>query len=140
MQSSPAPAAASAAAPGAMLFKIEKKDLLRYLGNRVRLELDDRSVLTGKLVSVSASGNIILTDPERERTRKRQRGEDAGAPSRVSRECYASVIFVKDSSITAVLYTSGVTTDKNVVNRIGGREEQVSRSIEAANASPAVGM
>lgn len=123
-------------------MKIEKKDLLRYLGNRVRLELDDHSVLCGRLVSVSASGNVVITDAERERTRKRRRSasREQHSTSAVSRECYASVVYLRGSCISAIFYTSGVTTDKGVISQITGgrREAHVSRTIELANASPAV--
>lgn len=145
MQPAP-PSAASPTAPvagGGVFVKVEKRDLLRYLGNRVRIELDDNTIICGRLVSVSASGNVVLTDAERERSRKRRRGEESAyrtAKPAVSWECYASVIFLRGSCISGVYYTSGLTTDKAVVSQVtGGRDGRMSRAIEMANASPAVG-
>lgn len=128
-------AAAAVAAPSTSIAKIEKRSLLSYVGNRVKLTLDDRSVLTGRLVSLGLTGNVILTDVERERLLKRQRNSKAGV-FKTTRECYATVLFVRGSSITSIGYDSGITTDKGVVDCIGGTEEQSSRVVQLANMSP----
>lgn len=54
---------ASAFARSAKTVKVDKKSLLEYLGYRITVELDDRSTVTGRLVSLSPTGNLILTDP-----------------------------------------------------------------------------
>ncbi|KAG5498802.1 hypothetical protein JKF63_03091 [Porcisia hertigi] len=113
---------------------VEKKNLLMYIGNRVRVTLDDASVLCGRLASLSSCGNLILTDVERQRLLKRRRSRD-GVHETI-RECYAEVIFVRGSSVVGVSYDSGITTDKSVIDHIGGREANSSRMVRLANVAP----
>lgn len=134
--------------------KASKHNLVEYVGHRLTLDLDDSSSLTGRLVSTSPCGNVILTGVERTRVLKRRRSrsgangfdqaslvKDSGimGPSRqVTRECYDTVLFVRGSSIVGVRYNSGITSDKTVVEYIGGRESQMQNSVQVANLSPAV--
>lgn len=117
---------------------VEKRDLLRYLGNRIAVVLDDHSTLKGKLVSLSAAGNLILTGVERERPLKRGRVADGVRP--VERTCCDTVLFVRGASVMTVSYTPGVTTDKSVVDVNGGRAEDSasSRTIQIMGISPSV--
>lgn len=122
-------AAASSAA-----VAVEKRNLVMYVGNRVKVTLDDASVLTGRLVSLSSCGNLILTDVERQRILKRRRNRDG--VHETTRECYAAVLFVRGSSVVSVGYDSGITTDKSVIDHVGGREANSSRMVQLANAAP----
>ncbi|CBZ28980.1 putative Lsm5p [Leishmania mexicana MHOM/GT/2001/U1103] len=122
-------AAASSAA-----VAVEKRSLVMYVGSRVKVTLDDASVLTGRLVSLSSCGNLILTDVERQRILKRRRSRDG--VHETTRECYADVLFVRGSSVVSVGYDSGITTDKSVIDHIGGREANSSRMVQLANAAP----
>ncbi|KAK7195465.1 Lsm5p [Novymonas esmeraldas] len=124
----------AAAASSSAAVVVEKKNLVMYVGNRVHVTLDDASVLTGRLVSLSSSGNVILTDVERQRLLKRRRGRDGVHAT--SRECYAAVLFVRGSSIVSIGYDSGITTDKSVIDHIGGRDASSSRMVQLANAAP----
>ncbi|CAG9578539.1 putative Lsm5p [Leishmania major strain Friedlin] len=122
-------AAASSAA-----VAVEKRNLVMYVGNRVNVTLDDASVLTGRLVSLSSCGNLILTDVERQRILKRRRNRDGVHAT--TRECYAAVLFVRGSSVVSVGYDSGITTDKSVIDHVGGRQANSSRMVQLANAAP----
>ncbi|KAG5472522.1 hypothetical protein LSCM1_03923 [Leishmania martiniquensis] len=123
----------AAASPSAAMA-VEKRNLIMYVGNRVRVTLDDASVLSGRLVSLSSSGNLILTDVERQRLLKRRRNR-CGVHE-TTRECYAEVLFVRGSSVVSVGYDSGITTDKSVIDQIGGRDAKSSRIVQLANAAP----
>lgn len=123
---------ATAASPSAPLAA-EKRSLVTYVGNRIRVTLDDASVLCGRLVSLSSCGNLVLTDVERQRMLKRRRNRDGAHET--ARECYAAVLFVRGSSVTAIGYDSGITTDKSVIDHIGGREANSSRMVQLANAA-----
>ncbi|SYZ68122.1 Lsm5p [Leishmania braziliensis MHOM/BR/75/M2904] len=122
------------AASSSSAVVIEKKNLIMYVGNRVRVTLDDSSVLSGRLVSLSSCGNLILTDVERQRLLKRRRNRDG--VHETSRECYAAVLFVRGSAVVSVGYDSGITTDKSVIDHIGGRDATSSRMVQLANATP----
>ncbi|GET90911.1 Lsm5p, putative [Leishmania tarentolae] len=124
----------TAAAASSAVVAVEKRNLVMYVGNRVKVTLDDASLLTGRLVSLSSCGNLILTDVERQRILKRRRNRDG--LHETSRECYAAVLFVRGSSVVSVGYDRGITTDKSVIDHIGGRESSTSRMVQLANASP----
>lgn len=125
---------AAAAAASSSVIGVERKNLVTYVGNRVKVTLDDDSVLTGRLVSLSASGSLVLTDVERQRVLKRRRSRDG--VHETTRECYAAVLFVRGGCVVSVGYDSGITTDKSVVDHIGGREAKSSRMVQMANAAP----
>ncbi|KPA83416.1 putative Lsm5p [Leptomonas pyrrhocoris] len=125
-------AAPAAASPSAAV--VERRNLVTHIGNRVNVTLDDDSILTGRLVSLSASGNLVLTDVERQRMLKRRRSRDG--VHETARECYAAVLFVRGGSVVSIGYNSGITTDKSVVDHIGGREANSSRMVQMANAAP----
>lgn len=119
-----------------------KRDLVDMIGYRISVLLDDRSKLTGRLVSLSPYGNIVLTDVEREFMLKRQRGEDKET-RRIRREQYLSVVFVRGSSIVSVSLTRGVTTEPTVVDTISrvsanvsGVDHSTLRVIKVANMNP----
>lgn len=122
---------------GIGLQVVAKKNLVDVIGYRVALELDDRSKVTGRLLSVSKTGNVILSDAERRFLVKRRRSGDAG--ERIRNECYLSVLFVRGSSVVSAHVTKGITTDPHTVDSIGGIAPQVntsSRVIQEANMSP----
>ncbi|CAC9515483.1 Lsm5p [Leishmania donovani] len=121
-------------AASSAVVAVEKRNLVMYVGNRVKVTLDDASVLTGRLVSLSSCGNLILTDVERQRILKRRRNRDG--VHETARECYAAVLFVRGSSVVSVGYDSGITTDKSVIDHVGGREANSSRMVQLANAAP----
>ncbi|KPI87037.1 putative Lsm5p [Leptomonas seymouri] len=125
---------AAAAAASSSAVVVERKSLVTYVGNRIKVTLDDDSILTGRLVSLSASGNLILTDVERQRVLKRRRNRDG--VHETARECYAAVLFVRGGCVVSVSYDSGITTEKSVVDHIGGREANSSRIVQMANAAP----
>lgn len=119
-----------------------KKNLVDMIGYRISIVLDDRSKLKGRLVSVSAFGNVVLTDAEREFVLKRKRNEGKET-SRIRREQYLSVIYVQGSSIVSVSLTRGVTTDPSVVDTISrgstnapGVETAALNIIKVANLNP----
>lgn len=126
--------AAAAALASSSAAVVERKNLVALIGNRIKVTLDDDSILTGRLVSLSACGNLVLTDVERQRVLKRRRNRDG--VHETSRECYAAVLFVRGGSVVSVGYDSGLTTDKSVVDHIGGREGHSSRMVQMANAAP----
>lgn len=132
--SAAAAAAASSSTAAPITTIVDRKNLVTYIGNRVRVTLDDDSVLTGRLVSLSISGNLVLTDVERQRLLKRRRSRDGAHET--SRECYAAVLFVRGGCVVSVSYDSGITTDKSVIDHIGGREANSSRLVQMANAAP----
>ncbi|AYU81104.1 Lsm5p, putative [Leishmania donovani] len=121
-------------AASSAVVAVEKRNLVMYVGNRVKVTLDDASVLIGRLVSLSSCGNLILTDVERQRILKRRRNRDG--VHETARECYAAVLFVRGSSVVSVGYDSGITTDKSVIDHVGGREANSSRMVQLANAAP----
>lgn len=121
---------------------LQKKSLVDFIGYRISVLLDDGSKLTGRLVSVSAYWNIVLTDVEREFTLKRHRDEHTKV-RRTRREQYLTVLFVRGSSIVSVSLTRGITTDPNVVDAISGVDSIVPggnnstlRVIKVANMNP----
>ncbi|CCW61550.1 unnamed protein product [Phytomonas sp. EM1] len=122
--------------PNTSTEKLPKFDWLRYLGYRVSLGLDDGSTLSGRLVSLSPCGNVILTHAERERPfqqrKKRSRDES------VRRECYSSVLFVRGDSVVTLQYNSSLTNDSSVVDHLGAFEESKLRTIQIANTAPGV--
>ncbi|KAH9579794.1 LSM domain [Trypanosoma melophagium] len=111
-----------------MSANAERRSLLSFLGCRVNVELDDSSTLTGRLVSLGPTSNLILTDVERVTPLKRRRGG-------TRRVCYDTVLFVRGSSVVAVNHTSGVTTDRTVVDSVTGRQAETSRTIQVASQS-----
>eukprot|EP00796_Vickermania_ingenoplastis_P006043 gene6043-4344_t len=123
---------------GASVSVIPKKNLIDALGFRVTLEMDDRSRIMGRLVSLSPSGNVILTDAER-MILLRKRSADGTSKSR--REAYLSVLFVRGSSVVSVSLTKGITTDTHVVDTIGGggRDDKTVRAVQMANLNPSAG-
>ncbi|RNF11307.1 U6 snRNA-associated Sm-like protein LSm5p [Trypanosoma rangeli] len=106
----------------------ERRNLLAFLGYRVKVELDDGSTLIGRLVSLGPTSNLILTDVERVRPLKRQRGS-------TKTECYNSVLFVRGSSVVSVHHTSGITTDRGVVDTLTDRQIETSKAIHMASQS-----
>lgn len=121
---------------------LSKKNIVDLIGYRISVLLDDGSKLTGRLVSVSAYWNIVLTDVEREFTLKRHRDEHTKV-RRIRREQYLSVLFVRGSSIVSVSLTKGVTTEPNVVDAISGVDSSTPggdhsalRVIKVANMNP----
>jgi small nuclear ribonucleoprotein (snRNP)-like protein len=126
--------AATAAVASSSAVAVERRNLVTYLGNRINVTLDDDSILTGRLVSLSASGNLILTDVERQRVLKRRRSRDGVHAT--TRECYAAVLFVRGGCVVSIGYNSGLTTDKSVVDHIDGTEASSSRAVQIANAAP----
>ncbi|TPP45098.1 Tetratricopeptide repeat family protein [Leishmania donovani] len=114
-------------AASSAVVAVEKRNLVMYVGNRVKVTLDDASVLTGRLVSLSSCGNLILTDVERQRILKRRRNRDGYMKQPVSATL---------PSVVSVGYDSGITTDKSVIDHVGGREANSSRMVQLANAAP----
>ncbi|KEG08169.1 U6 snRNA-associated Sm-like protein LSm5p [Trypanosoma grayi] len=111
-----------------MSTKSERRDLLSFLGYRVNVELDDGSTLIGRLVSLGPASNLILTDVERVRPLKRRPGSS-------KTECYDTVLFVRGGSVVSVHHTSGITTDRSVVDTVAGRQAETSKTIQLASQS-----
>ncbi|CAD2217963.1 Lsm5p [Angomonas deanei] len=115
---------------------VQKQSLLDFIGYRVTLELDDKSLLQGRLLSLSSAGNLILSECERQICLKRKRG-DTG-PAKWRREVYDSVLFIRGDSVVNVRYTKSITTDNTVVNRAGGKMATTSRKIDLSTITPSV--
>lgn len=117
--------------------RVLKKDLLEFIGYRVTLSLDDGSRLVGRLASLSAAGNVILTDAERVIRKKRVRSGDDSV--RTQRVCYGSVLFVRGSSVVSVSVRKDLVSDPHVIDNCvsRGQEDVTLRVIQVANMSPA---
>lgn len=130
---------------------VPNKNWSDALGFRVRIELDDHSRLFGRLVSLSANGNLVLTDVEREVRLKRRRDENGH--HRFRRETYGTVLYVRGSAVVSLHLNKNVITDPNVVDSIGVSgnafgaaaaggsrvgDEAMSHVIQVANMKPQV--
>ncbi|EPY29588.1 Lsm5p [Strigomonas culicis] len=119
----------------ASLLVVEKKNLIDYLGCRITVDLDDGSRVTGRLLSLDGKNNMVFSDAERVRTTRKRSRNCVGVEKR---ECYTAVLFIRGEAITAVSFNKNITTDKQVIDKVGGKTEVDSRRIDIAGISPAV--
>lgn len=94
--------------------------MLSLLQCRIRVTLDDESVVVGRLLSYDGQQNLILSDAERERTAKKD-------PSKVLREPLG-LIFLRGKTIVTISFTPGIATKAAVIDsRTDGRAAEARR-------------
>jgi small nuclear ribonucleoprotein (snRNP)-like protein len=94
--------------------------MISLLQCRIRVTLDDESVIVGRLLSYDGHQNLILSDAERERTSKKD-------SAKVLRET-VGLIFLRGKCVLTISHTPGIATKAAVIDsRTDGRAAEARR-------------
>lgn len=94
--------------------------MLSLLQCRIRVTLDDESVIVGRLLSYDGQQNLIMSDAERERATKKD-------PTKILRETIG-LIFLRGKSVVTISHTPSIATKAAVIDsRTDGRAAEARR-------------